>query len=457
MIRPEKWWWGTIPLAALGFFAVHFQQTAIEADIAKRANEVASQTRLSTQVAGRDVLLQGYNFRQEGVDQTLANIRSLNGVRLVSDDTDKPPLKSPFIWGIEKKDRIISIEGSVSSPYVQEDLFRSAQNLFPSGEVRDRTTFASGTPEGFVDTTALAVKALALLKEGKLILLDNQLTGSGKAEKAAIKTTFLDLLKTLPSSITLGDIKIDAPPPFSFHATKSDGSLLLNGFIPDEESRNTILNDARRLFYKEKIIDQLTISSDTPESFMTLVRSGLFALSRLEKGSFSFDDYEGKISGNAFYEKAVAGIQEQLGKAAPKGFTIHMDEITPLSLQEEVEISQCQQNVNDLLTKTMIHFDTNESSISEYSSGLLDNLAAFLYQCPLSQIEIIGHTDSTGDDEANLELSKKRADAVQHYLVTAGIAAHRMSTQGVGASQPVADNQTDEGRALNRRIDFILK
>jgi outer membrane protein OmpA-like peptidoglycan-associated protein len=71
-------------------------------------------------------------------------------------------------------------------------------------------------------------------------------------------------------------------------------------------------------------------------------------------------------------------------------------------------------------------------------------------------ITIVGHTDSVGDDQKNMVLSQKRADAVRTYLTTHGIPEDRVTAEGVGESQPIADNKTAEGRANNRRVEIIL-
>ena len=72
-------------------------------------------------------------------------------------------------------------------------------------------------------------------------------------------------------------------------------------------------------------------------------------------------------------------------------------------------------------------------------------------------ITIIGHTDSAGSDAANQKLSEARAEAVRTYLVSQGIPADHVKSEGAGESQPVADNKTPEGRANNRRVEIILQ
>jgi OOP family OmpA-OmpF porin len=78
-------------------------------------------------------------------------------------------------------------------------------------------------------------------------------------------------------------------------------------------------------------------------------------------------------------------------------------------------------------------------------------------RCPNTNIEIAGHTDSDGEEPSNQALSEKRAQAVTDYLVKAGLPANRFSAVGYGSTQPIAGNDNDQGRAQNRRIDFVVK
>ena len=71
-------------------------------------------------------------------------------------------------------------------------------------------------------------------------------------------------------------------------------------------------------------------------------------------------------------------------------------------------------------------------------------------------VEVGGHTDNVGSDEANLKLSHYRAKSVRDYMVKAGIASERLQAKGYGEMQPVADNETEDGRKANRRTEFVI-
>jgi outer membrane protein OmpA-like peptidoglycan-associated protein len=105
---------------------------------------------------------------------------------------------------------------------------------------------------------------------------------------------------------------------------------------------------------------------------------------------------------------------------------------------------------------TGILFDVNSDKIKPESYGVLKDIANTLTENPNVSINIIGHTDSDGDAAKNLDLSKRRALSVKNALVSEfGISGSRMTTDGKGASEPVAPNTTQEGKANNRRVDFV--
>ncbi len=107
-------------------------------------------------------------------------------------------------------------------------------------------------------------------------------------------------------------------------------------------------------------------------------------------------------------------------------------------------------------TTTGILFDSNSDQIKSESYGTLKQIAAVLQENPDVKVRIIGHTDSDGDDAKNLDLSKRRAAAVKSNLVAEfSIEASRLQTDGKGETQPAAANTTPEGKANNRRVEFI--
>lgn len=104
-----------------------------------------------------------------------------------------------------------------------------------------------------------------------------------------------------------------------------------------------------------------------------------------------------------------------------------------------------------------IYFDTGLATIQARSHSLLDEIAGVLKANPrIKKVRVEGHTDNVGNDANNLRLSQARADSVRKYLVAAGIESQRLESRGFGESYPVTDNSTPEGRASNRRVEFII-
>jgi flagellar motor protein MotB len=103
-----------------------------------------------------------------------------------------------------------------------------------------------------------------------------------------------------------------------------------------------------------------------------------------------------------------------------------------------------------------IYFDVNKDVVKPESYGTLKGIADVLKENPDVKVKIVGHTDSDGADAANLELSKKRGEAVKNELIkTFGIDASRLESDGMGETKPVAPNDTPANKALNRRVEFI--
>jgi len=103
---------------------------------------------------------------------------------------------------------------------------------------------------------------------------------------------------------------------------------------------------------------------------------------------------------------------------------------------------------------TGIQFETGKDVIKKTSNSILDQVVKAMIENPSYNLQINGHTDNVGDDQKNLVLSQKRADAVKKYLTDKGVAVNRIKSTGYGATMPVADNTTPAGKAKNRRVEF---
>lgn len=121
-----------------------------------------------------------------------------------------------------------------------------------------------------------------------------------------------------------------------------------------------------------------------------------------------------------------------------------------------VEVNRTADNRLQIIVPGDIAFDSGQAVIRPNFRNALDNFSQSLQQNPSSTVTIIGHTDSTGSPAVNEPLSLQRADATRDYLVERGVAAKRFQIDGRGAREPVASNDTEAGRARNRRVEIFL-
>ena len=109
-----------------------------------------------------------------------------------------------------------------------------------------------------------------------------------------------------------------------------------------------------------------------------------------------------------------------------------------------------------VLNENAVRFDTNKSTLTATAKTNLDKLISVFKEYADTNIMIYGYTDSTGSAEYNLKLSQERATSVKNYLVSKGLASTRFSTSGMGIADPIATNDTPEGRSQNRRVEFAI-
>lgn len=112
---------------------------------------------------------------------------------------------------------------------------------------------------------------------------------------------------------------------------------------------------------------------------------------------------------------------------------------------------------DSLITLGDLLFETNSHRLKQEHFAPLDNLSGFLKAHPTLEVRITGHTDNTGVERHNVSLSTRRAEAVAEYLREQGVNFDKVSFEGMGSSQPIADNKTIQGRSKNRRVEILIK
>ena len=228
---------------------------------------------------------------------------------------------------------------------------------------------------------------------------------------------------------------------FSFVRTAE--GLVLRGDVPNADVHSNILEDAKVRF--GAVIDSLRITEEQPDSRYSWASDKALSL------------LEGVNSGMVSWTSAVLSMSARTARDSEQQvrdmFTSMRfpERIGELNLLLEEEVNACNVQLEEALAETMIYFQTASAVISEGSQQQLDIIAGIANNCP-GNLVVEGHTDNVGDDDSNLDLSKRRANAVVVALSQLGVSDGRLSAIGYGESRPVMSNETSQGRAMNRRI-----
>ena len=185
----------------------------------------------------------------------------------------------------------------------------------------------------------------------------------------------------------------------------------------------------------------------------TGIGSGAGAVIGAAVGALISKDAKGAAIGAAIGTAVGAGTGAVIGHQMDK----KAEELAALENAEVEKITDA--NGLEALKVTFnsgILFATNKSALNKTSKAELKDFADKMADFKETDITIYGHTDNTGSAEVNEKLSQQRAEAVQKYLQECGIAPERMVAQGMSYTMPVADNETKEGRAANRRVEIYI-
>lgn len=126
--------------------------------------------------------------------------------------------------------------------------------------------------------------------------------------------------------------------------------------------------------------------------------------------------------------------------------------ITSNDIEKNIELSPIQNGK----TRLLIFFDFDKSNLKDESIPELDRIVRFLNSHPEVNIALHGHTDNVGEDAYNMKLSENRAKSVYNYLIDKGITKNRLGYKGFGKNNPITENNTDAGRAMNRRVEMVI-
>ncbi|WP_179378614.1 OmpA family protein [Jannaschia marina] len=399
--------------------------------------------------------------------------RAPEGVTLALDIGAPRPVITPFtLRFVMVPDGRARFEAcAVDDVAAQAKVLAAAETVGFTG--RANCVIGLGVPSArWSDAAAEGIAAIGRLGGGALTLSDADvsLIAPEGTSRVLFDTVVAELETALPDLFVLSAVlpdptrvdgtgdSDDGPP--EFVATLSpEGQVQLRGRLYDAAQEAAVLSYGRALFGVNDTYTATREDETLPEGWPARVLAGLEALSRLENGSVVVQPdlvvLRG-LTGDTQAEATISGLlSAKLGAEADFRIDVTYDEeLDPLLNIPTPE--ECETRLNDILVTQKLTFAPGEAVIEEAGDGQLGRLTDMLRECRRAVFEIGGHTDSQGREESNLALSIGRAEAVRTALISRGVPPSQLVANGYGESQPIADNETEEGREINRRITFTL-
>ncbi len=394
-----------------------------------------------------------------------------SGIKLAMDISAPRPVITPFTLRYTLQDGISSFDAcSADTRQTAQQILTAAKAIGYAGA--ETCAIGLGMPSPYWgDAVETALTGLQELGGGALTFSDADVT--------------LVALETVSQSVfdrVVGELDANLPDVFSLHAVKPEkivvdgtgdsdeivefvatrspeGQVQLRGRLPDEQIKEIVASYARAAFGSDAVYVATRDDENLPADWSVRVLVALEALDKLQNGSVVVqDDYVEVrgVSGSKETPSVISRILgDKLGDAANFDLAIRYDELLDPVLNIPTP-EECVGRVNAILTENKIEFEPSSSDLTETASQTMDLIAAELLNCRRTSIEIGGHTDSQGREVMNLSLSQQRADAILAALQQRRILTRNITAKGYGESQPIADNGTEEGREINRRIEFKL-
>lgn len=239
----------------------------------------------------------------------------------------------------------------------------------------------------------------------------------------------------------------------------AEGLILLTGVVIDDISQQTISTYSEAQFGYEQINDKTRIAEFAPHGWTAKQLVAIDVLALLNEGKITVTEDTVTVTGKGQVEGLQDVIQASLenGFGADARFSINVEELAPPEIIPDFpDATECEDEIAAILAETQISFAPSSAVIEAGSEPIVTQIAQILNRCSHAAFEVEGHTDSQGREEMNKNLSQNRANAVVDALLARSLLLGALSAVGYGEAQPIADNETEEGRQENRRIAFKL-
>lgn len=404
---------------------------------------------------------------QARLTETL-NRRAPREVAVTVNVTAPRPVISPFTLRFVEDETGASFDACSADTAQARDTILAAARAAGAPETSTcRIGLGVPSPQ-WAKAMAQSIQAIDSLGAGSITATDADifLQADETVSQALFDTVTSRLDAELPRVFTLTAQKLepivtdDTVEPPLFSATLSpEGQVQLRGDMKDELTQTAAVTVAKARFGSDKVYDATGLRDDLPAGWAVRSIAALDALDVLAHGSVVVTGPAVEIRGKSGDQSASDSISQILANQFEDGTRFEIDVTYDKILDPTLNIPtvpECIGSLQQINQTRKISFDPGAATLDIEGRRVISAMADVLRKCPDFRMEVAGHTDSQGREEMNQELSQSRAEAVIQGLLTERISTRGFSAVGYGETRPIADNDTEEGREQNRRIEFKL-
>jgi OOP family OmpA-OmpF porin len=376
------------------------------------------------------------------------------------------PVITPFTLRAKLEEDAFQFDAcSADTTDARDAIFEAAVAAGMTGDADCIIGLGVPTPR-WSDAAGVAIAALKSLGGGSVTITDADISliSVPNMDPARFDRVVAETKRALPEVFTLhatlpviedGEAQIP-----EFSATLSpEGLVQLRGKLGTDLSRTTIRSYAQARFGSDSIYDATRVAEALPSGWANRVMAGLDALSELHNGAMTVTPDVIELRGQTGRQDAGTRISQvlvtKLGDTEQFALDVAYNEaLNPLANIPTPE--ECLADIQATQSDSKILFESGSGTLDKSAGPILDQIAEILKACGGIRLQIQGHTDSQGRESMNQALSQNRAQSVLAALRERRVLTGNFEAVGFGETQPIADNETAEGREANRRIEFVI-
>ncbi len=389
-----------------------------------------------------------------------------DGLRLALDISAPRPVVTPFTL------RYTIADGTGKFDVCAADTENARERILRAAgrnglNYKAQCTLALGVPSpNWADAAELAIDALGEIGDGSVTFSDADISlvaAYGTSEPVfdavigRLETSLPDVF-ALHAVLPVPEAENALAP--EFVATLSpEGLVQVRGRVESAQARETIDSLAKARFGSDVVHTTARVAENLPRDWAVRTLTAVEALAHLSNGAVTVSpdliDITGQ-TGRKDAEAAITGLLAQkLGEREQYSINVSyqeaLDPVASLPTPDE-----CEAQIAQIQVERKITFAPGETSIDDFGAAIMDDIAEIIRSCGEIRMEIGGHTDSQGREIMNEQLSQARAQTILNELRSRKVLTASISAKGYGESQPIAENDTEEGREANRRIEFRI-